>query len=86
MKCSYPFSKGGSMKYKLLHGFYDIKDNKYHYVLNGETVYPRDGLKPTKKRITELQKKGWIGDPIEEVKEEVEAVLEEIVEETKPKK
>lgn len=84
------------MKYKLLHGFYDITDKKYHYVLNGETVYPRDGLKPTKKRIAELQKKGWIGEPIEEVvevvepveeaKEEIEAVLEEVVEETKPKK
>ena len=52
--------------------FKDIEDNNYFYK-KGD-IYPREGLKPTKKRIAELSsKKNKIGEVlIEAVKEEKE--------------
>ena len=39
--------------YKVIHSFKDLKDNNHIYH-EGEDTYPREGLKPTKKRIDEL--------------------------------
>ena len=39
--------------YKVIHSFKDLKDNDYIYH-EGKDTYPREGLKPTKKRIEEL--------------------------------
>ena len=52
------------MKYKVLKGFYDGQDNKEHYRIF--TEYPREGLKPTKVRLKELAKGGFIELPKEE--------------------
>lgn len=49
------------MKYKVLKGFYDGQDGRTHYRV-GET-YPREGLKPTKARVNELGKGGYIEVP-----------------------
>ena len=39
--------------YKVIHSFKDLKDNNHIYH-EGKDTYPREGLKPTKKRIDEL--------------------------------
>lgn len=39
--------------YKVIHSFKDLKDNNHIYH-EGKDKYPREGLKPTKKRIDEL--------------------------------
>ena len=38
--------------YRVIKGFYDIQDEA-HYYLPGD-VYPREGYKPSAKRISEL--------------------------------
>ncbi len=51
-------------KYEVIHSFKDLKDNKHIYN-EGKDFYPREGLKPTKKRITELESdKNKIGKPL----------------------
>lgn len=40
-------------KYEVIHTFKDLKDNDHIYNANKD-FYPREGLKPTKKRIEEL--------------------------------
>lgn len=66
--------------------FKDLEDNNYLYK-KGD-IYPREGLEPTKKRISELSsKKNKIGEilikKIEEPKEDEEITKNEKVEEPK---
>lgn len=49
------------MAYKVLIGFYDIQDVRKHYRPND--IYPRKGLKPTKARVEQLAKAGYIEMP-----------------------
>lgn len=50
-------------EYKVIHAFKDLKDKNYIYVENNK--YPREGLKPGKKRIEELlSDKNKIGKPL----------------------
>lgn len=51
-------------KYKVIHSFKDLKDNEHVYK-EDKDLYPREGLKPTKKRIEELESdKNKIGKPL----------------------
>ena len=51
-------------KYEVIHSFMDLKDNKHIYN-ESKDFYPREGLKPTKKRIAELESdKNKIGKPL----------------------
>ena len=38
--------------FKVIHGFYDLKDDRYHYQVGDK--YPRKG-RTTKKRVAELK-------------------------------
>lgn len=40
-------------KYEVIHSFKDLKDNDYVYIAD-KSIYPREGLKLSKKRIEEL--------------------------------
>lgn len=54
-------------KYEVIHNFKDLEDNNHLYLkgVEGKNIYPREGLKPTKKRITELSSnKNKIGKPL----------------------
>jgi len=64
--------------YRVIHKFKDLKDNDHIYNVGDE--YPREGLKPTKKRIEELSgEKNKIGEElIEEVVETAEETIEEV--------
>lgn len=65
--------------YKVIKKFTDLQDDSYAYNVGNE--YPRDGLKPTKKRIAELSgSKNKQGTPLIE---EIEG--DETAEETKKK-
>lgn len=62
-------------KYKVIYKFKDLKDNNYIYDPNVEnrSIYPREGLTPTKKRINELASdKNKIGKVLIQKIEEVE--------------
>lgn len=64
--------------YKAIELFTDLQDNNYRYDVGDE--YPRQGLKPTKKRINEL---------LSDSNRRRRPVIEEVVEEEKkpaPKK
>lgn len=51
-------------KYEVIHSFKDLKDNEYIYHKDKD-IYPREGLKPTKKRIEALETdKNEIGKPL----------------------
>ena len=67
--------------YKAIELFTDLQDNNYRYEVGDE--YPRQGLKPTKKRINEL-----LGDSNRRHRPVIEEIVEEVVEEIKeePKK
>ena len=61
-------------KYEVIENFKDSQDNKYLYLKNvkGKNVYPRKGLKPSKKRIEELSSdKNQVGKPLIRKIEEV---------------
>ena len=50
-------------KYIVIENFLDLKDNKHLYRVGDE--YPRDGYKPTKKRLEELLSyKNRLGKPL----------------------
>ena len=74
-------------KYRVVYKkFKDLEDNNHIYK-QGD-IYPREGLEPTKKRISELSsKKNKIGEilikKIEESKENKEAIEDEKTEEPK---
>lgn len=51
------------MSFKVIKGFYDLKDDRRHY--RKGVLYPRQGLKPTKARIEQLAKAGHIDAPVE---------------------
>lgn len=54
-------------KYEVIHNFKDLEDKEHLYLkgVNGKNIYPREGLKPTKKRIAELSSdKNKIGRPL----------------------
>ena len=68
-------------KYQVIHKFKDLKDDDYIYNVGDE--YPREGLKPTKKRIEELSgKKNKIGEILIQEKIEVESAETENESET----
>ncbi len=51
-------------KYEVIHSFKDLKDNEHIYHKDID-FYPREGLKPTKKRIEALETdKNKIGVPL----------------------
>ena len=61
-------------KYEVIENFKDLEDNEYVYLKNvkGKNIYPREGLKPTKKRIEELSSnKNKIGKPLIKKIEEI---------------
>ena len=61
-------------KYEVIENFKDSQDNKYLYLKNvkGKNIYPREGLKPSKKRIEELSSdKNQAGKPLIRKIEEV---------------
>lgn len=67
-------------KYEVIHSFRDLKDNEHIYIENRD-LYPRDGLKTSKKRIEELaSEKNKIGKilirKIEKTIEEKTEVIE----------
>lgn len=72
-------------KYQVIRRFKDLEDNDYIYDPNikERSVYPREGLEPTKKRIKELStEKNKIGEVlIKKIEEEAEEVVEEEAEE-----
>ena len=54
-------------KYKVIESFRDLKDKEHIYLkdVEGKNIYPREGLKPSKKRIEELlSDKNKIGKPL----------------------
>lgn len=54
-------------KYEVIYNFKDLEDKEHIYLVNvdGKNIYPREGLKPTKKRISELSTdKNKIGRPL----------------------
>lgn len=63
-------------KYQVIRRFKDLEDNDYIYDPNikERSVYPREGLEPTKKRIKEISSnKNKIGEPlIQKVEESTE--------------
>ena len=61
-------------KYEVIENFKDSQDNKYLYLKNvkGKNIYPREGLKPSKKKIEELSSdKNQAGKPLIRKIEEV---------------
>ena len=61
-------------KYEVIENFKDLEDNEYVYLKNvkRKNIYPREGLKPTKKRIEELSSnKNKIGKPLIKKIEEI---------------
>ena len=58
--------------YRVIYSFKDLEDNEHIYIANKD-IYPREGLKPTKKRIKELSSaKNQIGKVLIEKIEETE--------------
>lgn len=57
-------------KYKVIKNFLDGEDNKQAYGANGG-LYPREGLKPTDKRIKHLIDGGYIEEQAPEVVQDV---------------
>lgn len=72
-------------KYQVIRRFKDLEDNDYIYDPNikERSVYPHEGLEPTKKRIKELStEKNKTGKVlIKKIEEEAEEVVEEEAEE-----
>ncbi|MBQ7792926.1 MAG: hypothetical protein IJ366_00570 [Clostridia bacterium] len=63
--------------YTVIKRFADLQDNRYVY--NVDDIYPREGVKPTKKRISELaSNKNKLKTPLIVEIEEVET--EDIIE------
>ena len=60
-------------KYEVIENFKDSQDNKlYNKNVKGKNIYPREGLKPSKKRIEELSSdKNQAGKPLIRKIEEV---------------
>ena len=61
-------------RYEVIENFKDSQDNEYLYLKNvkGKNIYPREGLKPSKKRIEELSSnKNQVGKPLIRKIEEV---------------
>ena len=65
-------------KYKIIYTFKDLEDNGHVYIANKD-IYPREGLKPTKKRIKELTSdKNKIGKIlIQKIEESVKTEVKE---------
>lgn len=60
------------MAYRVIKFFTDLQDSNYAYEVG--SIYPRDGLEPTKKRIAELSSdKNRQGVPLIEKIEETES-------------
>lgn len=72
------------MKYKVIKGFYDKENPNDHYQIG--RLYPRDGVKPSDKRIKALGKGGYIDIPKEAPKKEEPKEEEAPKKEEKPKK
>lgn len=62
--------------FKVIKRFADLQDNRYVYDVGD--IYPREGLKPTKKRISELaSNKNKLKTPLIVEIEEIETEAEE---------
>lgn len=65
--------------YRVIKRFADLQDNRYVYSV--DDIYPREGLKPTKKRISELaSNKNKLKTPLIVKIEEIETETEDIIE------
>lgn len=65
--------------FKVIKRFADLQDNRYVYSV--DDIYPREGVKPTKKRISELaSNKNKLKTPLIVKIEEIETETEDITE------
>lgn len=65
--------------YRVIKRFADLQDNRYVYSV--DDIYPREGVKPTKKRISELaSNKNKLKTPLIVKIEEIETETEDIIE------
>lgn len=71
------------MKLKVIKGFHDKEDDRFHYTPSFKDTYPRQGVKPSEERIAELVKGGYLEAPKVEAPKKEKA---EEIKEDKPKK